>query len=155
MRELRVVVAGHRVSDLDSELAGARSLLRSAGVSARVIGDGAGLPGTAQAALGWVVREAITNIIRHSDAATAKIELDIAQGVGSERTAMLRIENDGARAPAPGSDGGAGLVGLRERLAGLGGALNTEALPGGRFLLQVRLPLDRQSSAATSPEPVP
>jgi len=83
MREMREVVGGY----LDAELAGARSVLRSAGISARVIGDGADLSRTTQAALGWVVREATTNIIRHSDPTTVKIEL-AADGVAVEEIAQ-------------------------------------------------------------------
>jgi DNA-binding CsgD family transcriptional regulator len=77
-------------------------VLRSAGISARVIGDGADLSPTTQAALGWVVREATTNIIRHSDPTTVKIELDVVQAAGAAPTAVLRIENDGIRRPGPG-----------------------------------------------------
>jgi two-component system, NarL family, sensor histidine kinase DesK len=156
MREMREVVGGYRNADLDAELAGARSVLRSAGISARVVGDGAGLSGTAQAALGWVVREATTNIIRHSEPTTVKIELDVVQAAGTGPTAVLRIENDGVRGPRPSPGAGTGLVGLRERLAGLGGDLNAEAISGGRFLLQARLPLTRAAPAAPTPaEPVP
>jgi two-component system, NarL family, sensor histidine kinase DesK len=160
MRELREVVGGYRNADLDAELAGARSVLRSAGISARVIGDGADLSPTTQAALGWVVREATTNIIRHSDPTTVKIELDVVQAAGAAPTAVLRIENDGIRRPGPGTgtgtSTGTGLVGLRERLTGLGGELTAEATAGGRFLLQARLPLTRQASAAPTPaEPLP
>ena len=130
--------------------------MRSAGISARVIGDGAGLSHTTQAALGWVVREATTNIIRHSDPTAVKIELDVVQAAGSGPTAVLRIENDGVRRPGPSAGSGTGLVGLRERLAGLGGDLTAEAIPGGRFLVQVRLPLARESPAAPTPaEPLP
>jgi len=42
-----------------------------------------------------------------------------------------------------GGGDGTGLVGLRERLAGLGGDLAAEAAPGGRFLLLARLPPSR------------
>ena len=156
MREMREVVGGYRDADLDAELAGARSVLRSAGIGARVIGDGADLSRTAQVALGWVVREATTNIIRHSDPTTVKIELDVVHAARTGSTAVLRIENDGIRRPGSGAGSGTGLVGLRERLAGLGGDLTAEALPGGRFLLQARLPLTRQAPAAPSPaEPLP
>jgi len=55
-REVREVVAGYRTA----ELAGARSVLRAAGVRVRVIGDGATFPRDAQAAFGWVLREATT-----------------------------------------------------------------------------------------------
>jgi two-component system sensor histidine kinase DesK len=155
MRELREVVGGYRDADLDAELAGARSVLRSAGIGTRVIGDGTGLPPGAQAALGWVVREATTNIIRHSDPTTVTIELDVVQAAGP--TAVLRIENDGVRPPAADAGGaGSGLLGLRERLAGLGGTISVQAVPGGRFLLLARLPLHPAAPAApTTAEPVP
>lgn len=158
MREMREVVAGYRTTDLDSEIAGAGSVLRSAGISARVIGDGEALPPAAQAALGWVVREATTNIIRHSDPTTVTIELDVVQDADTGPAAVLRIENDGVHPPGSGggATGGSGLVGLRERLADLGGDLDADALPGGRFLVQVRLPLTRRlPAAATAAEPLP
>ena len=130
LREVRDVVRGYRTADLDTELAGARSVLRSAGVECRVIGDGAHLPEAVQAALGWVVREATTNVIRHSDATTCTIGLDVRTD-GSAATAVLRMENDRPR-PAPPDAAGTGLAGLTERLAGLGGRLTAERQPGGR-----------------------
>jgi two-component system sensor histidine kinase DesK len=145
MREMRALVAGQRTANLDSELAGARSVLRSAGVNARVIGDGSGLSPEAQGVLGWVVREATTNIIRHSDPTTARIELTIVQDAASASTAVLRIENDGAHAPRPTPGAGTGLVGLRERLAVHGGDVEAAALPGGRFVLQAWLPLTSET----------
>lgn len=155
MREVRDVVAGYREADLDAELAGARSLLRSAGISARVIGDGAELPGAVQAALGWVVREATTNIIRHSEPTVAVIELDVVRESPAGDVAVLRIENDGVRADTSAARTGAGLVGVRERLAGLGGTVTAGTVPGGRFVVRVRLPLTVPSTSDTSvAEPV-
>ncbi|HYO20662.1 MAG TPA: histidine kinase [Dermatophilaceae bacterium] len=158
MREVREVAGGQRTTDLDSELAGARSVLRSAGISARVVGDGAGLSRPVQAALGWVVREATTNIIRHSDPTTVTIELDVVQDGDTGPAAVLRIENDGVHTPdsGGGATGGSGLAGLRARLAELGGDLDAEALSGGRYVVQVRLPLTRRSPvAATTAAPMP
>jgi len=158
MREMREVAGGQRSTDLDSELGGARSVLRSAGISARVVGDGAGLPRPVQAALGWVVREATTNILRHSDPTTVTIELDVVQDGDTGPAAVLRIENDGVhRADSSGgANGGSGLVGLRARLADLGGDLDAKALTGSRYVVQVRLPLTRRSPvAATAAEPMP
>jgi two-component system sensor histidine kinase DesK len=143
MREVREVVAGSRTTDLDAELAGARSVLQSAGISARVIGEGALLPSAAQATFGWVVREATTNIIRHSDPTTVRIEL--ALGDGSERVAVMRIENDGAPDQSIQDDRGTGLAGLRERLVVLGGTLDAGPAPGGRFLVEARLPVETES----------
>jgi two-component system sensor histidine kinase DesK len=157
MREMREIVGGYRTADLDCELAGARSVLRSAGIDTQVIGAAAALPGPVQTALGWVVREAITNIIRHSDPTTVRIELDVPADTTGEPAAVLRIENDGAHPIGPdtpntgiGPPGGHGLVGLGERLAGLGGVVTAHALPGGRFLLQAHLPLTRPRVAAAA-----
>lgn len=143
MREVREVVAGSRTTDLDSELAGARSVLQSAGINARVIGEGALLPSAAQVALGWVVREATTNIIRHSDPTTVRIEL--ALGDASERVVVMRIENDGAPDRSTENGQGTGLTGLRERLVVLGGTLDAGSAPGGRFLVEARLPVGTES----------
>jgi two-component system sensor histidine kinase DesK len=154
MREVREVVAGSRRADLDAELAGARSVLRSAGITVRVIGDGALLPPDAQAALGWVVREATTNIIRHSDPTTVRIDLEVRPERDGGPVAELRIENDGARQAAE-SGSGTGLIGLRERLAALGGNLDVNTETDGRFVVRARLPLDAGSVPKVTAERTP
>jgi two-component system, NarL family, sensor histidine kinase DesK len=152
LREMRAVVSGYRATDLATELAGAQSVLRSAGVNCRVIGDGSALPPATQAALGWVVREGTTNVIQHSNATVCKIELDLSM----PDVIFLRIENDGVHAAGSADDGvpgtssadgggrtgGTGIAGLRERLGSLGGTL-TVAGPPGRFILVVQLPVPR------------
>jgi two-component system sensor histidine kinase DesK len=162
LREMRQVVDGYRTADLDSELAGARSVLRSAGVSVRVIGDGATLPGTVQAALGWVVREATTNVIRHSEATTCTISLDIVDGSPGGRTVVLRMENDGIRTHGSlPTTAGTGLLGLGERLAGLGGSVSSQVRTGGWFVVEARLPISKEiptdipDAIPTGLEPVP
>ena len=72
---MREVVTGYRAADLDTELTGARSVLRAAGINTRIIGDSTCIPRDAQVAFGWVLREATTNVIRHSNATTCTIEL--------------------------------------------------------------------------------
>jgi two-component system sensor histidine kinase DesK len=139
LREVREVVRGYRTADLEAELAGARSVLRSAGVECRVIGDGSHLPAEVQTALGWVVREATTNVIRHSDATTCTIGLDVRDAGG---TAVLRMENDRARAAtAAVAEPGVGLAGLAERLAGLGGRLTAGRRPGDLFVVEACVPV--------------
>ncbi len=133
--ELREVVRGYRTVDLDTELAGARSVLASAGVECRVIGDGAGLSPALQGALGWAVREGITNVLRHSEASSCTVTLR--PGAGSVRLVM---ENDGVLDGKAQELGSTGLVGLTERLAALNGTVRAEPLPGRRFRLSVELP---------------
>lgn len=125
-REVRDVVRGYREADLAVELAGALSVLRAAGVDGRAEGDdGSTLPPRIQAALGWVIREATTNVLRHSEAQRCTIRLSVGDGV------VLAVENDGVPEPRGDEGGGSGLAGLRERLAALNGTLTAEPRPGG------------------------
>ncbi len=135
LREVRDVVRGYRRTDLPGELAGARSVLRAAGVGVTVTGeeDAVALPEPVQAALGWVVREAVTNVLRHSRASWCSVEL---RAVGGE--AELRVANDGARSAE--TTWGNGLTGLAERLAAAGGRLSAGP-DGDRFVLAATVPV--------------
>jgi two-component system, NarL family, sensor histidine kinase DesK len=150
LREMRAVISGYRTADLGTELAGAQAVLRSAGVSCRIIGDAAGLAPDVQAALGWVVREGTTNIIRHSDATACTIELHILDAPGTDRTVTLRMDNDRVHAADAGARG-TGLLGLGERVAGLGGTITTRHPGSGRFRLEATLP----ACGAAAPPPDP
>jgi signal transduction histidine kinase len=136
--EVREVVRGHRSTDLAGELAGARSVLRAAGVTCTVHGEegGATLPRAAQTAFGWVAREGVTNVLRHSHATFCTITLDVTRS-----KAELEVRNDAVLDEEGTSDGrpGSGLTGLRERLAALGGSLEARR-DGSRFVLTASLP---------------
>lgn len=132
LREVRELVAGIRAPNLETELAGARSLLGSAGVSVSVTTDDAVLPPPTHEALAWVVREAVTNVVRHSGASRCTIDLRVVDG-----SAVLEIVNDGAH---PHEGRGTGLVGLAERLERVAGTLRTERA-GSQFRLEARVPV--------------
>lgn len=135
--EVREVVRGYRKADLAVELAGALSVLHAAGIDGTAEGDdGSALPPDVQSALGWVVREATTNVLRHSEARSCTIRLS------TGASAVLSVDNDGVPEAAAGGTSGSGLNGLRERLATLGGTLDTESLAGA-FHLTAAVPLSR------------
>ena len=136
LAELRAVVNGLRTARLDEELAGARSLLAAAGIAGRVIGDGDRLGPRTQTALGWAVREATTNVLRHSEAGGCTIEL----ARGADGSVRLVMTNDGA--PGGPVRPGNGLTGLTERIAGAGGTVVAERLPPDRFRVSVYLPAE-------------
>lgn len=149
-KEVRRIVAGVRSSDLPQELVGARSLLVSAGIECVLVNE---LPdGRVGAevgdALGAVVREAVTNVIRHSRAHSARITLRLLERPGSAE-AELVVSNDGVR-DDPERSGGSGLVGMAERLAAVGGSL--EQSSGTRtFTLTARAPLTPDAAGSTAP----
>jgi two-component system sensor histidine kinase DesK len=95
--------------------------------------DAVDLPEPVQTALGWVVREAVTNVLRHSRASWCRVELRAAGG-----EAELQVTNDGA--PGAGTAWGNGLTGLAERLAATGGRLSAGP-DGDRFVLTATVPV--------------
>ncbi|MEU0656202.1 histidine kinase [Streptomyces albogriseolus] len=141
-REVREVVRGYREADLGNELAGAQGVLSAAGIDCTVTGPATGFPAPVQSALGWAVREAATNVLRHGDARRCAMELRVKEG-----RVVLTVENDGVPRTG-GRDRGAGLIGLRERLAEIGGTLRAEPTGDGRFLLTAEAPLPAHSGEA-------
>ncbi|WP_172979794.1 sensor histidine kinase [Agromyces agglutinans] len=164
LEETRSLVAGYRKVALDDELENAREVLTAAGAQCDLrlgelrLGDSPA-DASARSVLASVVREATTNILRHSEATRVSITLS-ADG-GWQR---LEIANDGV-ADAPdrgrdaaagsGADGaagsspaaGSGLAGLRERLAAVGGSLETTTDAPGRFLLRASVPIAAEVTA--------
>ncbi|MFH8472014.1 sensor histidine kinase [Streptomyces sp. NPDC018000] len=141
-QEVRDVVRGYREADPSTELVGARSVLRAAGIECSVEGhDGGPLPAPVQSALGWVVREAATNVLRHGDPRHCTIRLR-----ASADAVVLDVENDGAPRAVAGP-GGSGLAGLRERLHALDGSLGAGPAGNGLFRLTATIPLPRTDPA--------
>ena len=135
LREARELARGYRPLDLDTEVDGAVSLLRSAGVSASA--DLADLPEAWHEPMARVIREAVTNVLRHSSA--TRVEMRYADGA-------VVIRNDGlTSSPRPRLDAGSGLAGLAEHLAPLGAVLTAE--PDGADFV-VRAELDAAPGAA-------
>ncbi|MFJ6140014.1 sensor histidine kinase [Kitasatospora sp. NPDC092286] len=138
-REVRDVVRGYRTADLHAEAIGARSVLRAADVACEIdLGAEADrLPLPVQSVLGWVIREATTNVLRHSEADHCTIRLRREDG-----RAVLELENDGVPAvPLPSQGSGTGLRGLRERLAAHDGELAVPATGPGRFRMIATVPI--------------
>ncbi|GGL14748.1 hypothetical protein Sme01_18640 [Sphaerisporangium melleum] len=114
---------------LDQELAAAHTVLEAAGIRAVVTFETGPLPPEVDTAMAAVLREAVTNVVRHSTARTCAITITPA-----DHTVRLRVVNDGATEPsAPRTGpGGSGLTGLAERT---GGRLTAGSQAGGRFEL--------------------
>ncbi|MFC1473634.1 sensor histidine kinase [Rhodococcus sp. YH3-3] len=126
--EARELVRGYRSIALASELAGAQSLLEAAGISTAIRGSADQLPVELAEAAAWVVREGVTNILRHSSAENCSIEVF---------ADCVVIANDGARIAEP--NNGTGLNGLRERVGAVGGTVET-VQDEDRFTLTAHFP---------------
>lgn len=155
LSDVRAAVSGYREVTLAGEIARGRELLRAAGVVADLpTAADAVAPGEREL-FGWVLREGITNVVRHARAERCSVLLT---------ATSVEIRDDGAAAArsGPGGPGGAGgtggtggtgdgrgnsgtgdgkgLTGLRERVAAVGGTVEAGPLDPRGWRLLVTVP---------------
>ncbi|WP_146910427.1 sensor histidine kinase [Arenimonas daejeonensis] len=132
LAQVREAVVGIRATGLQAELAAARLALLSADVRLdQRLAPVAPTP-AAESVLALGLREAVTNVLRHAGAGRVEVELSARDG-----GLCLAISDDGRG--GAGTTGN-GLLGMRERLATLGGTLEIESPPGGGTRLLLKLP---------------
>jgi two-component system sensor histidine kinase DesK len=131
VREVREAVVGHAPS-IHAELAAAEAALRAAGIEVSVDNAANDVDPAHEAAAAWVLREAVTNVVKHSRARTCRIALRATDGATE-----LEVVDDGRG--AAGGRPGMGLAGLADRVHALGGALEAGRGEAGGFRLRARL----------------
>ena len=148
--DVREAIGGYRRPKLAVEVAAARTALTAADIYAdtdpAITDPRPGLGPDEEGALGWALREAVTNVVRHSGAGHCTVRLSEHMEPDGSRSLCLEVADDGGGAKKAGP--GNGLTGLAERLQLADGRL--EAGPGehGRgFTVRASVPL----RAATGP----
>jgi two-component system, NarL family, sensor histidine kinase DesK len=131
LSEVRQAIGGYRSNGLAAELAQARATLETAGITVECEQVPVAMPATQESVLSLAVREAVTNVVRHAQAARCRLELKTVDGI-----CRLSIQDDGLGGFQP---EGNGLAGMRQRVEALGGTLQRETRGGTR--LQITLPL--------------
>lgn len=112
--EVRAVVRGWREVRIDEELDTARRSLEAAGIDLTVDRDPDFDPApTSETALALMIREAVTNVIRHAHATRCTVALRRSGGDD-----IVEVADDGSGTVTA---EGAGLMGMRERILALGG----------------------------------
>ena len=174
LRDIREAVSGYRRPTLAVEIITARAALASAGIAAHDDADLTLLSGTfdpdAEAALAWCLREAVTNVVRHSTAKNCRITLTRHSGAMS-----LTVSDDGTGQSPPDGCGtelagagrlshsssgqshagqshggqavGTGLHGMSERLSAVGGSLEIRPDAGPGFCLIATVPANPSAPA--------
>ncbi|WP_422735317.1 sensor histidine kinase [Micromonospora sp. WMMD729] len=132
LAEVREAVTGYRERSFARELDSVRAALADVGIAVTVQGVDRPLGVEADDAFGWVLREGVTNVVRHSRA--SRCDIEIASDVG-ETVLTIRDDGVGGRPQL-----GNGLRGLAERLAQAGGTLHVGPTRDGGLLLTARLP---------------
>ena len=148
LASVRETVGGYRQPSLDRELANAKVVLDASGIDSTIDHAVGPLPSSQDVVLAWAVREAVTNVVRHSAASHATIRTS---RHGSQ--AELEVVDDGSPEPAgwlltgSAATDGTGLQGLRERLEGAGGRLDAGPGAGGGYRVIATVPIVAGPSA--------
>jgi len=132
VRDVREAVAGAHAPSVDSELAAAEAALRSVGIRVSVDNTARSIDPAHETTIAWALREAVTNVVKHSGAHTCRIALEAADG-----STALDVQDDG-RGPV-GAGEGTGLEALANHVQALGGTLEIGPSAGRGFRLRVRL----------------
>ena len=154
VRDVREAVTGAYTPSLAAELDAAETALPTAGIAVAIERSAAPIDPVQAGVLAWAVREAVTNVVRHSQARTCRIAVRAANGVTT-----LTVDDDGC-GPLPTADAdgcgrmlaaddagggpaagrhGAGLDGLADRVQAVGGTLELGRAAGRGFSLRVCL----------------
>ena len=157
LADLRLAVSNYRETSLDAELAAARTALEAAGIDSHLPDSVPKLDPQLEGVFAWVLREGVTNVIRHSGAAACWVTIEthslrVADDGRGPNTTVLGATVLGATALGATALGatvlgatalgatvtGNGLRGLRERSAEASAELLVGHSPHGGFELVVR-----------------
>ncbi len=139
LAEVRTTIRGYRSHSLESELKQARSALETAGVAVRSETNEVPLTPAQESVVALVVREAVTNVVRHAHAQNCQLRLARVNG-----NCLLEVRDDGRGGIHM---EGNGLRGMRERIEALGGTLERDTSAGTRLTIQFPLTQAKASGA--------
>jgi two-component system sensor histidine kinase DesK len=135
--EVREAIRGYRSEGLAAEIARAQKTLDAAGVTLEFETTPPQLAPAEETVLSLIVREAVTNIVRHAQASRCRLEF-AANGTGT----ALVVEDDGRGGIR---QEGNGLRGMRERVESMGGQLRIDSAHGTRLVVEIPLQIVTQS----------
>jgi two-component system sensor histidine kinase DesK len=131
LEDMRSTVQGYHSGDIYAELDRVESLLRAADVDVERRCEHLQMPAAKERVLALIVREAVTNILRHSQAKTCRLALFCAEGAY-----RLEISDDGR---GGNHEEGIGMRSIRTRAEALGGTAVWSSAIGTQ--LSVSLPI--------------
>lgn len=138
LAEVRNTIRGYRVNSIETEFSRAKATLQTAGVTVNTETSNLTLNPVQESVIALVVREAVTNVVRHADARNCLLRLASSNG-----HCLLEIQDDGRGGePVEGN----GMRGMRERVEALGGSIERDTRHGTR--LTIRIPVNSPSGDA-------
>ncbi|HEY1462450.1 MAG TPA: sensor histidine kinase [Terriglobales bacterium] len=134
LAEVRSTIRGYRANSLTGELKQAKAALETAGVLVQSEAAEIGLNATQESVLAMILREAVTNIVRHANAKNCRVRLAPLNG-----KCVLEIQDDGRGGIQV---EGSGIRGIRERVESLGGTFERDTEQGTKLIIQFPLKMN-------------
>jgi len=147
LSEVRSAVRGYQGSGLNAELARSKLALHTAGVRLELDAEPLDLPSEVEYAMEMVLREAVTNVVRHARARVVTVRL-ARQG----RQWVLDVSDDGAG--RGGAAEGTGLTSMRERVRAAGGQFSLSSGGAAGTTLRASFPPREGNAGGSAPRPV-
>jgi len=139
LADVRSTIRGYRAHSLEAEIRQAKATLETAGVSLKSEEAQVHLTPIQESVVALVLREAVTNVVRHAKAHNCHLRLAPENG-----NCLLEIQDDGSGGH---QIEGNGLRGMRERIEALGGSLVRETRAGTRLMIQFPLTPSKANGA--------
>jgi two-component system, NarL family, sensor histidine kinase DesK len=143
--DVREAISGYRAGGLAAEIARAQTTLDAAGVTLECESKPPPLPPAEETVLSLIVREAVTNIVRHAQASRCVLEIKS----GDDGTALV-VQDDGRGGVR---QEGNGLRGMRERAVSIGGTFQIDSAQGTRLVIQIPSRAIAESQVPVLPVP--
>jgi two-component system sensor histidine kinase DesK len=137
LAEVRSTIRGYRQQGLEEEIKRAKATLETAGVKVNSESTRIALTPAQESVVALVVREAVTNVVRHAKAHNCQMRLAPKNG-----SCILEIQDDGRGTSGP---EGNGLRGMRERIEALGGTLERDTSAGTKLTICFPLASPKES----------
>ncbi|WP_346234993.1 sensor histidine kinase [Lysinibacillus telephonicus] len=143
LKEVRELVSHMRAVKLNEELIRVEEILKAAQIDYEIIGDTESLniPVLAENVLSMCLKEAITNVVKHSGAKNCKITIE-----RNDNEVMLTVLDNGKGLKEK-LNVGNGLKGMQERLEFINGSLTVENKKGVKLIIRVPLAITHQKGS--------
>ncbi|MFC5601843.1 sensor histidine kinase [Sporosarcina koreensis] len=140
LKEVRELLADMRATRLVDEVLRARQILAAAEIELRIEGDPAvtNIPSNFENVLGMCLKEAVTNVVKHSEATVCNV---IFKQKDDEISITVQDNGKGMKAK---KSVGSGLKGMRERLEFVNGSLQIEEEQGTTLTIQMPIVITHQ-----------
>lgn len=143
LKEVRELVSHMRAVKLNEELIRVEQILKAAQIEYEIIGDSESLniPVLAENVLSMCLKEAITNVVKHSGAKNCKIKIE-----RNNNEVILTVLDNGKGLKQK-LNVGNGLKGMQERLEFINGSLTVESIKGVMLIIRVPLAITHQKGS--------